>query len=328
MKHLKLFNQENEYLDALEQLDCPNVSYVIETDAVYYHPFIETMIVATYNVTSSGEEVKLLNRDYTGGGIYGDPVYTFDINKIEEMHVDGVKLSEPVRSYTFNEPGEHVVKYKFYDIENALVFNTIDGSAFYGCTKLTGIIIPDGVTSIGDQAFSDCTSLTSVTIGNGVTSIGGAAFADCSSLTSITIPDSVTSIGSGAFYACYLLTSINIPDSVTSIGVAAFMDCTSLKSVTIPDSVTLIGDSAFHNCDALTSITIPDGVTSIGEAAFSYCSKLASVYCKPTTPPALDVAFYNNALGRKIYVPMKSVDVYKAATGWIDYASDIEGYNF
>ena len=51
MKHLKLFNQENEYLDIAEYLDAPNVSYVIETDAVYYHPFVETMIVATFTVT-------------------------------------------------------------------------------------------------------------------------------------------------------------------------------------------------------------------------------------------------------------------------------------
>ena len=76
------------------------------------------------------------------------------------------------------------------------------------CTSLTGIEIPNSVTSIGDGAFSDCTSLTSIEIPNSVTSIGDDAFSDCSSLTSIEIPNSVTGIGDYAFYDCTSLTKI------------------------------------------------------------------------------------------------------------------------
>ena len=146
-----------------------------------------------------------------------------------------------------------------------------------GClTKYTGyggnVLIPDGVTSIGDKAFSGCRNLKTVTIPDSVTSIGDYAFSGCSSLTSITIPDSVTSIGGWALYGCSSLTSITIPDSVTSIGGWAFKGCSSLTSITIPDSVTSIGDSAFDDCSSLTSITIPDSVTSIGNSAFSGCS--------------------------------------------------------
>ena len=90
---------------------------------------------------------------------------------------------------------------------------------------ITGLIIPDSVTSIGDFAFEDCTNLTSVTIGNGVTSIGYSAFYDCSNLTSVTIPNSVTSIGSSAFYDCTNLTSVTIGNGVTSIGYSAFENC-------------------------------------------------------------------------------------------------------
>ena len=149
--------------------------------------------------------------------------------------------------------------------------------AFWHCSSLTSIIIPDGVTSIGSFAFYRCTSLTSVTIGNGVTTIGMWAFAYCTSLTSITIPDNVTSIGGGAFDGCTSLTSIIIPDGVTSIGSFAFYGCTSLTSITIPDSVTSIGNYAFDGCTSLTSITIPSSVTSIGYQAFYNCSKLTSV---------------------------------------------------
>ena len=67
--------------------------------------------------------------------------------------------------------------------------------AFYGCSSLTSVTIPNSVTSIGGSAFSGCFGLTSVTIGNSVTSIGGSAFSGCSGLTSVTIPNSVTSIG-------------------------------------------------------------------------------------------------------------------------------------
>ena len=154
---------------------------------------------------------------------------------------------------------------------------SIGGSAFFGCSSLTSITIPNSVTSIGENAFRQCSSLTSVTIPNSVTSIGSYAFSSCSSLTSVTIPNSVTSIGGSAFYSCSSLTSVTIPNSVTSIESAAFSGCSSLTSVTIPNSVTSIGGSAFYGCSSLVSITIPNSVTSIGNYAFHSCSSLTSV---------------------------------------------------
>ena len=183
--------------------------------------------------------------------------------------------------------------------------------AFYKCSSLTSIIIPDSVTSIGDHAFYNC--LTSITvsennkyfsslngvlfnkdktdlitypIGNerteytipdSVTSIGNFAFYNCSSLTSITIPDSVASIGNSAFYNCSSLTNIKLPDVIDIISGNTFRDCSSLLNIIIPDSVTSIKECAFYNCSNLTSITIPDSVASIENSAFYNCTSLKSI---------------------------------------------------
>ena len=180
---------------------------------------------------------------------------------------------------------------------------SIGNDAFYDCSRLTSVTIPDSVTSIGSSAFRGCSGLTSITIPDGVTSIGYDAFYNCSGLTSITISDGVTSIGYDAFRGCSALTetrinitdnakwaenSINsqlmgerrlfvngeevanfvIPDGVTSIAANAFSGCSGLTSITVPDGVTNIENSAFFGCSGLTSVTIPDSVTGIGENAF------------------------------------------------------------
>ena len=206
---------------------------------------------------------------------------------------------------------------------------TIDEATFAGCSGLTSVNIPNGVTTIGEEAFSNCNGLTSVTIPDSVTTIGNYAFYDCSSLTSVNIPNGVTTIGDYTFAFCYSLTSVNIPDSVTTIGEDAFVYCYGLTSVTIPDSVTTIDSAAFSCCSGLTSVTIPDSVTTIGDKAFSYCISLTCVYCEAVNPPeGGNQMFLENPSERKIYVPTDSVDAYKSASGWSEYADAIEGYDF
>ena len=174
----------------------------------------------------------------------------------------------------------------------------IGNYAFFACSGLTSVTIPDSVTWIGADAFSGCSGLTSVTIPVSVTSIAGA-FNGCNSLKSVTIPQYVcNSRMSYTFPAAYQsITNVIISDSVTSIATSAFNGCSGLKSVTIPqyvcnskmssvfpaayqsimnviiyDGVTSIGHDAFCDCTNLTSVIIPNSVTSIEARAFYGCS--------------------------------------------------------
>ena len=122
-------------------------------------------------------------------------------------------------------------------------------------TEVTAEML-DGASEIGKYAFYYCTSLTSIDIPNSVTRIMENAFYNCTSLSSVTIPSSVTSIGDSVFSNCTSLISITIPSSVTSLGIYVFSNCTRITSITIPSSVTSIGYGVFSNCSALTSVTV------------------------------------------------------------------------
>lgn len=177
------------------------------------------------------------------------------------------------------------------------------------------------VTKIGSSAFYLCTGVTSVIIPNSVTSVGGSSFRGCAGLISVTIPNSVTSIGVQAFEGCASLTSLTIPNSVTSISSEAFFDCTSLTSVTIPNSVTSIGAGAFQLCFSLTSVTIPNSVTSIGTQAFANCTGLTSVTVNWLTPLIIDNTVFDSVITSTVVlnVPNGTASIYDATPVWTDF---------
>lgn len=137
--------------------------------------------------------------------------------------------------------------------ENPLVI--VNGTLLDGSTCSGNVVVPEGVTIIGDNAFSG------------------------SGLTGITIPNSVTEIGSYAFYECENLESIKLPDGITDILFATFSGCSNLTDITFPNTLKTIGDSAFDECSNLDNITIPASVISIHDLAFFPSCIHAVYYC-------------------------------------------------
>lgn len=270
----------------------PNISYIQGTDEVKWYKYDPDHIVCVYDVTSTESATKLLGSNNSG---------------FLKQYIDGVEQQSIQRNYTFSTTGEHIVKY------------------------ISSI-------SIGQNAFDSCSTLTSIAIPNRIKYIGGFAFRFCDNLTKVIIPDIASwckVVYDNTYYNKPLedrdlyrdedtkVTNLTIPNGVTSISANAFYGCKSITSVTIPNSVTSISANAFSG-SSLTSVTIPSGVTSMGDRCFGNCRSMTSVTVEATTPPTGTNFFYNSNVIKKIYVPAESVETYKAASGWSDYASLIQ----
>ena len=168
---------------------------------------------------------------------------------------------------------------------------------------------------IGSYAFSGCSGLTSLTLPAGITEIGFQAFYGCRGLTSLTLPDGITSIGSYAFYGCGRLTSLNLPAGITKISDGAFQYCSGLTSLTLPAGITEISDGTFWGCNGLTSLTLPAGITWIGDYAFYWCRELTSIYVYAKKVPEIDSNAFEEFDAKKctLYVPMGTRDDYCAS---------------
>ena len=194
--------------------------------------------------------------------------------------------------------GEVIIPKEITYLNENLVVTSIDDMAFYDCSGLTSVTIPNSVKSIGNKAFCSCLGLTSVSIPDSVNFIGEYAFSDCSGLTSVIIGENVDTIGYSAFANCSSLTSVifnaencnyfsafdgcNLTTLIIGEGVKHIPsylahDQYSITDITIPNTVTSIGESAFAGCAGLSSITIPDSVTSIGNGAFYDCVGIKSI---------------------------------------------------
>ena len=187
-----------------------------------------------------------------------------DFSVLDNSHFYYIEIPEKLGDYTVTAIGNY---------------------AFYSCTYLRNVTIPQSVTSIGDHAFELCRCLTSVTINNAATSIGDSAFQRCEELETLKLGEHITTIGEDAFFNCNVLDNVTIPDSVTSIGDSAFGLCYQLKTLSLGKNIETIGDDnyvgvydgVFYYCYRLSKITIPEKVKTIELDTFKGCSGLTSI---------------------------------------------------
>ena len=228
-----------------------------------------------YNITSDTVPytVEITHRLASSGGYYFTTV-----SIPSKVNYDG-------KTYDVTSIGDSAfyrcTSLQYISIPNTI--NRIGNGSFSGCTSFYSISIPTSVTSIGEYAFYQC-KLTSVIIPNSVTEIGESAFYKCESLTSVTLSSSLTTIEEHLFYYCTSLKSINIPNSVTAIKKYAFSQCESLRSIAFPDNLSSIGYRAFWSCKSISSIVIPHNIIEIGDEVFAFCSSITKMVVDKNNP--------------------------------------------
>lgn len=226
------------------------------------------------------------------------------------------------RGGLYTKSGDTLVAFPSMDDRNRKILKTvkhIGEGAFAICGYLGSFVIPKGVETIGNGAFHRC-EFDELVIPNTVTSIGNYAFAGSYFEDTLKIPNSVKSLGDYVFDRCDA-EAIILPNSVTSIGNFCFSSG-SLEEVILSESLKKIGKGCFYDCP-IEKLVIPQSVESIGEQAFCKTRFLEYIEMKRETPPSIASGVFEESAIQTIYVPAESVEKYKTAEGWSEYAEKI-----
>lgn len=187
--------------------------------------------------------------------------------------------------------------------ENTVLEKISDG-AFWGCSALSSIALPDSVTEIERNAFFE-TGLRNIQLPEKLTLIGGGAFCNCKNLKQVQLPPQLKELGEGAFFNCENLAQIQLPSQLNKLGTDAFRDCTSLDKIDIPAGLKQIESATFCNT-GLTSVTLHEGLTKIEDWAFHDCLKLKKIRIPQSVTDIGELALgirYNMGNGAEEVIP-------------------------
>ena len=169
--------------------------------------------------------------------------------------------------------------------------------------RITTVVLPEGVTSIGNFAFYGMTNLESISLPAGLTSIGEYAFKNCPALDGVEMPDTLKKIGQSAFFGCCRLGAIEIPEGIYTIWSYTFKNCTSLTSVSLPSTLIKIDEAGFYGCSSLTELTIPDSIAIIGKYCFKNCTGLTGMVLPTKLTEVRESAFYGCSALTEVVIP-------------------------
>ena len=236
-------NSSFYFCENLDDIIIPDSVTRIGSNAFYYCESLTNIILP--------ESIKYI----AANAFYGSGLYTDSANWVNNVLYVGDCLIKAETSLSGT-----------YKVKSGT--RLIASSAFRECTKLTAVVISDGVTHIGSYAFGGCTNLTSITIPNSVIQINDRAFYDCKNLDSVYIFD-IAAWCNIDFYDDY--------SNPISYSEKLYMNNQLVENLVIPEGVTHINAYAFYNHKNIPTITIPQSVTFIGENAFSGHYEFTSV---------------------------------------------------
>lgn len=350
MQYFKLFDKHEDYETYMssEGKYLPNLSYCIDAEDVHFTFAPEKRLIVYYNITSISEPTQIYayNTDSFSNPIIG--VNMFNKIEIDDIEVSITDLDNNSGQFQFQTTGEHIIKYTLKnptmlgadidDITNpGSTFNY--GAMFINCQQLINVEIPNSVTSLLYGAFV-ITNLNTLNISKYITNIN---YNSCiwTQLNYINVDPENTIYDSRNNCNGVIETSTNklilgsnhttFPNTLITIGQDACSERNFSSIFIIPDSVTLIEDRAFQNCNYVYNpgtfygdIILGSGITEIGEYAFSG-TYINNITINAITPPTIASNTFDLAImeDTKIYVSAESVNAYKTATNWSNYAEYI-----
>ena len=245
----------------------------------------------------------------------------------------------------------------FDELQYFTGLTALGDSAFYHCSQMTSVVLPETVTAIGASAFQYCFYLSSIRLSENLENIASDAFWNCVRLTSIRIPAKVSSIGDTVFGYCTQLTDVSvdpantvfdsregcnaivetstntlyqafvstrIPSTVTTIGRFAYSYVAGLTELRIPSNVTALAGVSVFSCGDLRSVVLPAELTTIGHQSFDYCDSLKTVKVGMTVPPSITQRTFNSRTYATLYVPTGCKEAYLAADYWKEFKQIVE----
>ena len=309
----------------------------ISSDAFAYNTSLESIVIPegvtrlesyTFNGCSSLKSVTLPDRlvEICCAAFY-------ECNSLTSITLPFIGFSANDNDYSYL--GHIFGANGYYDNENyvptslktvVITGGYIANYAFYGCSNITEVTLPQNITRIGNNAFQYCYKLKTVNIPESVVTIGESAFYDCDAINNVTIPEGVTSIGSNAFYSCDALSSIDIPGGVTAISDYTFYNCSSLKSVSFGDSLDSISTYAFYGCSSLADISLPMMLSSIGSYAFGGCTSITDIVVGEGVKSIGEYIFYDCSSLESITIPFVGSSVASPSYSHFGYLFGASSY--